>query len=59
MKQLYKVWWQGNLVGVDIWQNNPEHLDDHLFLSSSGRVFWLSHKGIEDITADCRVEICT
>lgn len=56
-QQLYRVWWKGQLLGVDLWQNHPEHLEENLFLSPSGRVFWRSHQGIEDITADCRVEI--
>lgn len=32
-----------------------EHLDSHLFISPAGRVFWLQHDGVQDMTDEVEV----
>jgi hypothetical protein len=56
---LFRVFWRGMEVGVDTncWASHPEHVDDHLFITRTGRVFWLSHAGMGEITDECRLEI--
>lgn len=56
---LFRVFWRGKEVGVDTncWAARPERVDDHLFISRTGRVFWLAHAGMCEITNECRLEI--
>jgi hypothetical protein len=56
---LFRVFWNGQEVGVapGLWRDMPKHVDDHLFINRKGRVFWLSHKGLDDITDECRLEM--
>lgn len=54
---LFRVFYRGSEVGKDIWANNPEHVDNHLFITRTGRVFWQCSEGMNDITADSRLEL--
>jgi hypothetical protein len=46
-------------VGVDtnLWATHSDQIDDHLYITRTGRVFWLSNAGMSDITAECRLEL--
>lgn len=41
---------------ADFWGDNADgkkHLESHLLIGPTGRVFWYQHDGLREITAEC------
>jgi hypothetical protein len=59
MDKLFKVFHKptGKHFGdPGFWDRNDEkHLEDHLFIGPTGRVFWSQFDGLKEITNDCEL----
>jgi len=54
----YRVWHKERGLYFDhpaFWGEHPDHLSRVLMVNMDGRVFWYSHKGLNDITDEVEV----
>lgn len=59
---LFSVYYkpEGRIFGEDgFWEDrfSRQHLDEHLMVSPSGRVFWKQYDGLKEITDQCEVRL--
>ena len=56
MSHLFRV--KHKVVGDFIdesWANDLQHLESHLLIGPTGRVFWMQWDGLKELTADVEV----
>lgn len=48
----------GKVFGTDgFWEDHAKHLESHLLIGPTGRVFWEQHNGLKEITDECELRL--